>query len=196
MKAQIPCGLNFCMSGIPYWTMDIGGFAVESRYYKPSAENLEEWRELMTRWFQFGTFVPIFRSHGEFPYREIYNTAPENHPAYQAIVATDRLRYRLMPYIYSLAGQTYLNDYTIMRGLAMDFLVIAAMIRHQYVRIGTDDRPVTEYKPAAAFICPDRMAVRPADRRAFQRRKGDRCRCSLQFYSRIRQGRGNNPGRS
>ena len=58
MKAQIPCGLNFCMSGIPYWTMDIGGFSVESRFNKPSAADLEEWRELMTRWFQFGTFVP------------------------------------------------------------------------------------------------------------------------------------------
>ena len=54
MKAQIPCGLNFCMSGIPWWTMDIGGFSVESRYYNPSAADLEEWRELMTRWHQFG----------------------------------------------------------------------------------------------------------------------------------------------
>jgi alpha-D-xyloside xylohydrolase len=149
MKAQIPCGLNFCMSGIPYWTMDIGGFAVESRYYKPSPADLEEWRELMTRWFQFGTFVPIFRSHGEFPYREIYNTAPENHPAYQAIVATDRLRYRLMPYIYSLAGQTYLNDYTIMRGLVMDFPGDPAVndIGDQFM-FGPSlmINPVTEYK--------------------------------------------------
>lgn len=149
MKAQIPCGLNFCMSGIPYWTMDIGGFSVESRYNKPSAADLEEWRELMTRWFQFGTFVPIFRSHGEFPYREIYNTAPENHPAFQAIVATDRLRYRMMPYIYSLAGQTYLNDYTIMRGLAMDFPGDPAVndIGDQYM-FGPSlmINPVTEYK--------------------------------------------------
>ena len=149
MKAQIPCGLNFCMSGIPYWTMDIGGFSVESRFYKPSAADLEEWREMMTRWFQFGTFVPVFRSHGEFPYREIYNTAPENHPAFQAIVATDRLRYRLMPYIYSLAGQTYLNDYTIMRGLAMDFPGDPAVndIGDQYM-FGPSllINPVTEYK--------------------------------------------------
>jgi len=121
MKAQIPCGLNFCMSGIPYWTMDIGGFAVETRYIDAKGETLEEWRELMSRWYQFGTFAPIFRSHGQYPYREMFNIAPENHPAYQAMLAYDKLRYRLMPYIYSLSGMTWLNDYTIMRSLAMDF---------------------------------------------------------------------------
>lgn len=121
MKSQIPCGLNFCISGIPYWTMDIGGFAVETRYNDATGKDLEEWRELNTRWFQFGTFAPIFRSHGQYPYREIYNIAPEDHPAYQAMLAYDKLRYRLMPYIYSLAGMTWLNDYTIMRALAMDF---------------------------------------------------------------------------
>lgn len=121
MKAQIPCGLNFCMSGIPYWTMDIGGFAVENRFMDAKGETLEEWRELMSRWYQFGTFAPIFRSHGQYPYREMFNIAPENHPAYQAMLAYDKLRYRLMPYIYSLAGMTWLNDYTIMRSLAMDF---------------------------------------------------------------------------
>ena len=121
MKAQIPCGLNFCISGIPYWTMDIGGFAVESRFNNAKGKDLEEWRELMTRWFQFGTFAPIFRVHGQYPYREMFNTAPENHPAYQSMLAYDKLRYRLMPYIYSLAGMTWLNNYTIMRALAMDF---------------------------------------------------------------------------
>jgi len=120
-EAQIPCGLNFCMSGIPWWTMDIGGFAVEGRYYNPSPEDLAEWRELMTRWFQYGTFCPIFRSHGQYPYREMFNIAPETHPAYQTMLSFDKLRYRLMPYIYSLAGYTWLNDYTIMRGMVMDF---------------------------------------------------------------------------
>ncbi|MCF8223629.1 MAG: DUF5110 domain-containing protein [Bacteroidales bacterium] len=120
-EAQIPCGLNLCMSGIPWWTMDIGGFAVERRYYEPSPEDREEWRELNTRWFQYGAFCPIFRSHGQYPYREIFNIAPENHVAYKTMVKYNKLRYRLMPYIYSLAGQTWLNDYTIMRGLIMDF---------------------------------------------------------------------------
>ncbi|HDR90097.1 MAG TPA: DUF5110 domain-containing protein [Bacteroidetes bacterium] len=121
MKAQIPCGVNFSMSGIPFWTMDIGGFAVESRYYNPSPADLEEWRELMTRWYQFGAFCTIFRAHGQYPYREIFHVAPESHPAYQSMLKFDYLRYRLMPYIYSLAGHVWLNDYTLMRGLAMDF---------------------------------------------------------------------------
>ncbi|MDZ7372006.1 MAG: DUF5110 domain-containing protein, partial [candidate division KSB1 bacterium] len=121
MKAQISAGLNFCLSGLPYWTMDIGGFAVETRFQNPSPEDLEEWRELLTRWYQFGAFCPIFRSHGEYPYREIFNIAPDNHPAYQAILASIKLRYRLMPYIYSLAGMATHKDYTLMRALIMDF---------------------------------------------------------------------------
>ena len=149
MAAQIPCGLNFCMSGIPYWTMDIGGFSVESRYYNPSPADREEWRELMTRWHQYGTFVPLFRSHGEYPFREIYNTAPEGHPAYKSMVEYNKLRYRLMPYIYSLAGQTWLNDYTIMRGLIMDFSLDTAVfdIKDQYM-FGPSlmINPVTEYR--------------------------------------------------
>src|SRR4029079_6698932 len=121
MKAQISAGVNFSMSGIPYWTMDIGGFAVEGRYEKPNAQDLEEWREQMTRWYQFGAFVPLFRAHGQFPTREIFTVAPETHPAYQSMLYYDKLRYRLLPYIYSLAGNAYHNDGTIMRGLVMDF---------------------------------------------------------------------------
>lgn len=130
MKAQISAGLNFSMAGIPYWTMDIGGFCVEKRYEKGQRvfdktgnENadLKEWRELNTRWYQFGAFAPLFRAHGQFPYREVYNIAPDNHPAYQSIVYYTKLRYSMMPYIYSLAGMTYFKDYTIMRALVMDF---------------------------------------------------------------------------
>ncbi len=121
LKAQISGGANFCLSGVPYWTMDIGGFAVESRYEHPTVADLEEWRELNTRWFQFGSFCPLFRVHGQFPYREMFNIAPENHPAYQSMLRYDQLRYRLMPYLYSLAGMVTHNDYTIMRALVMDF---------------------------------------------------------------------------
>jgi alpha-D-xyloside xylohydrolase len=84
-------------------------------------ENLKEWRELNARWYQFGAFSPLYRAHGQFPYREPFNIAPENHPAYQTINYYNKLRYRLMPYIYSLAGMTYHNDYTIMRALVMDY---------------------------------------------------------------------------
>ncbi|MBO9155202.1 TIM-barrel domain-containing protein [Chitinophaga sp. GCM10012297] len=121
MRTQISAGLNFSLSGIPFWTMDIGGFAVEPRYEKPTAADLEEWRELQARWFQFGSMVPLFRSHGQLPFREIYNISPEGHPAYKSMQYYSRLRYRLMPYIYTLAGMAYHRDYTIMRALVMDF---------------------------------------------------------------------------
>ena len=130
MKAQISAGLNFSISGIPYWTMDIGGFCVEDRYVAGQMEynrtgrenaDYKEWRELNTRWYQFGAFAPLFRAHGQFPYREIWNIAPEGHAAYNSISYYLNLRYRLMPYIYSLSGMTYINDYTIMRPLIMDF---------------------------------------------------------------------------
>jgi len=125
LKDQISSGLNFSLSGIPYWTMDIGGFAVEDKFGpyggNVSKEALDEWREMETRWYQFGTFCPMYRSHGQFPFREVYNVAPENHPAYQSIVYYNKMRYSMMPYIYSLAGNSYHNDYTIMRALVMDF---------------------------------------------------------------------------
>jgi alpha-D-xyloside xylohydrolase len=121
LKAQISSGMNFSLSGIPYWSMDIGGFSVEPRYEHPTEADLDEWRELNTRWYQFGVFSPIFRVHGQFPLREIYNIAPKEHPAYQSMLSYDQLRYRLMPYIYSLAGMVTHHDYTIMRGLVMDF---------------------------------------------------------------------------
>jgi len=123
MKAQIPAGINFSMSGVPYWTMDNGGFCVEKRYEKApeGSADRDEWRELNVRWHQFGTFVPLFRTHGQYPYRELWNIAPETHPAYKTMLYYTQLRYRLMPYIYSLAGKTYFDDYTIMRGLEMDF---------------------------------------------------------------------------
>lgn len=121
LKNQISAGINIAISGIPYWTTDIGGFSLERRYEKPNAQDLDEWRELNTRWYQFGAFCPLFRVHGEFPYREIFNISPEGHPAYKSMLFYDELRYRLMPYIYSLAGDAYHKNYTIMRALIMDF---------------------------------------------------------------------------
>ncbi|PSL46180.1 alpha-D-xyloside xylohydrolase [Chitinophaga niastensis] len=123
LSRQIPAGLNFCMSGLPYWTTDIGGFFVEDKYDKPNPQGAaqEEWRELNTRWFQYGAFCPLFRSHGQFPYREMFNIAPDSSVAYQSMLYYDKLRYRLLPYIYSLAGSTYHHDYTIMRALPMDY---------------------------------------------------------------------------
>ena len=130
MRAQMTAGLNYSISGVPFWGMDQGGFCVESRYvaaqqlYDKSGvenEDLKEWRELQTRWNQFGTFIPLFRSHGQWPLREIWNIAPDEHPAYKSFVYYDKLRYRLMPYLYSLAGWAHFKDYTLMRPLVMDF---------------------------------------------------------------------------
>ncbi len=121
LKGQLPAGLNYSMSGLPYWTFDIGGFAVPSKFINAKGAALEESRELLTRWYEFGAFCPIYRSHGQFPYREIFNVAPEGSPQYNAMVGVTRLRYRLMPYIYSLAGMAYFKNYTIMRALVMDF---------------------------------------------------------------------------
>jgi alpha-D-xyloside xylohydrolase len=121
LRAQISAGVNLSMSGIPNWTHDIGGFAVEQRYSEQRPEAQPEWRELNLRWFQFGAFSPLFRSHGEFPYREIYNIAAGDPKMYDAMVWYDALRYRLMPYIYSNAADTWFKDGTIMRGLVMDF---------------------------------------------------------------------------
>ena len=130
MRAQMTAGLNYSMSGIPFWGMDQGGFCVENRYVaaqqlfdKTGQENedLKEWRELQARWNQFGAFIPLFRAHGQWPLREIWNIAPENHPAYKSFVYYDKLRYRLMPYLYSMAGWAHFKDYTLMRALVMDF---------------------------------------------------------------------------
>ena len=121
LRRQISAGVNFSMSGIPNWTFDIGGFALEKRYLNPNAADLAEWRELNTRWFEFGAFAPLFRSHGEEPYREIFNLAPAGSDIYRTLVWYDELRYRLLPYIYTLAADTYHRDGTIMRGLMMDF---------------------------------------------------------------------------
>ena len=123
MKAQITAGMNFSISGIPYWTQDVGGFSVQKKFETATegSEAMEEWRELNARWHQWGAFTPLYRSHGQYPFREVYNIAPESHPAYQSILYYNRLRYELMPYIYTLASRTWFDDYTIMRPFVMDF---------------------------------------------------------------------------
>lgn len=154
-KSQIPAGINFSMSGLPYWSMDAGGFSVEPRFEKATGEVLDEWRELNARWYQFAAFVPVFRVHGQFPFREIYNIAPEGHPAYNSMLFYNKLRYRLMPYIYSLAGQTYHNDYTIMRGLVMDYAADTTVnnIKDEYM-LGPSllVNPVTDYHATSRSV--------------------------------------------
>ena len=149
LREQISAGVNLSMSGIPNWTHDIGGFALEERFQKAEKAHLDEWRELNLRWFQFGAFSPLFRSHGEAPKREIYEIAPAGSAMYRSMEYYDRLRYRLMPYIYTIAADTWHRDGTIMRGLVMDFPADKAVrnIADQYL-FGRAFlvAPVTEFK--------------------------------------------------
>jgi alpha-D-xyloside xylohydrolase len=113
-QRQIPAGLNYAISGMPYWTTDIGGFISGGNLNDP------KFRELFVRWFQFGTFSPIFRVHGTRSpdENELWSYGPE---AEKILVYYDTLRYRLMPYIYSQAWQVTSNHGTLMRPLVMDW---------------------------------------------------------------------------
>jgi alpha-D-xyloside xylohydrolase len=114
-KRQIPAGLNYSVSGLPYWTTDIGGFISGGNLADPN------FRELFVRWFQFGAFSPVFRVHGTRDNpdeNELWSYGPE---AGKILLQYDNLRYRLLPYIYSLAWKTTSESYTPMRPLVMDF---------------------------------------------------------------------------
>jgi alpha-D-xyloside xylohydrolase len=121
-RRQISAGINFCMSGIPYWTTDIGGFLpdLQGGMY-PEGGSDPAFQELYVRWYQFGAFCPIFRSHGTGTPREPWRFGGPGSANYDAIVRFDNLRYRLMPYLYSTASRITRDGYTMMRGLAMDF---------------------------------------------------------------------------
>jgi len=108
LRGQIPAGLNFCLSGVPYWTTDIGGF------WGPEMTKAE----VFVRWFQYGAFCPIFRVHGVRANNELWSYGEE---AEQILVDYDRFRYRLLPYIYSLSWQVTSRGYTLKRALVMDF---------------------------------------------------------------------------
>lgn len=121
MRKQISAGLNFCMAGIPYWTHDIGAFFPSGHGGEyPDGIKDPAYRELYARWFQFGAFTPIFRSHGTGTPREPYLFADDT-LAYSSLKKGLQLRYRLLPYIYSNAWRIYHEDYTLMRALSMDF---------------------------------------------------------------------------
>jgi alpha-D-xyloside xylohydrolase len=117
-RHQISAGVNHSMSGIPYWTFDIGSFVIgayEGVFCNGGKD--PAYQELYARMFQLGAFSPIFRSHGSETPREIWEMGEFVEP----ILKFDNLRYRLLPYIYSLAWKVTNDGYTIMRGLPMDF---------------------------------------------------------------------------
>ncbi|MCX7986668.1 MAG: DUF5110 domain-containing protein [Bacteroidales bacterium] len=155
-RNQISAGVNHSMSGIPYWTFDIGAFVIGAYegVFSTGGKN-PAYQELYTRMFQLGVFSPIFRSHGSETPREIWEFGEFT----QTLIKYDHLRYRLLPYIYSLAWKVTSEGYTIMRGLPMDFA-------HDKKTYNIDDEfmfgsailvaPVTEYM----YYCPPQPSVK------------------------------------
>ncbi len=113
LRHQIAAGLNMALSGYPYWTTDIGG------YWQPFPRPPSDpaYQELYARWFEFGAFCPVFRTHGHRDHNELWTYDR----VYPALLEFDRLRYRLLPYVYSQAWKVTSEDYTIQRPLVMDF---------------------------------------------------------------------------
>ena len=131
LKRQIPTGINFVASGMPYWSTDIGGWQYLPYTHKPDhpplidpsdareeVHNYDDYPELYVRWFEYGAFQPNFRSHGSRPQNEVWSYGKQAEPILEKYL---RLRYTLMPYIYSLAYRTHLTGAPFMRGLFMDF---------------------------------------------------------------------------
>jgi alpha-D-xyloside xylohydrolase len=118
LQHQVPAGLNFALSGFPYWTTDIGGY----HQTFPGEAKQPAYQELYARWFEYGAFCPVFRTHGHRDNNELWTYDK----VFPALVAVDKLRYRLMPYVYSLAWKVTNEDYTIQRPLVMDFRQDAA----------------------------------------------------------------------
>lgn len=118
LKNQITAGLNISLSNIPHWNSDIGGFFL---WNFPLGLNDPDYRELYTRWIQFGTFCPMMRSHGTDAPREIYQFGTKGNKYYDAIEKSINLRYALLPYIYSTSWAVTANQSSMMRALMMDF---------------------------------------------------------------------------
>ncbi|MDE6498769.1 MAG: DUF5110 domain-containing protein [Muribaculaceae bacterium] len=140
-RQQIPAGLNYLATGNPYWTMDAGSFFVrpgERWFYRgewPAGVADEGYREYYTRMLQWAAFLPVMRSHGTDTPREIWNFGEEGTPHYDAILRMIRLRYSLMPYIYSMAAAQSAGGYSMARPLAFDFPADTAVhdVKDQYM---------------------------------------------------------------
>ncbi len=208
LRRQIAEGLNFCTTGCPYWTVDIGAFFVKRKPdlwfwqgdYDAGVEDLA-YRELYVRWFQLGAFLPMFRAHGTDTPREIWRFGEPGEPMYDALAKYLHLRYRLLPYIYSLAGWVTQDDYTLLRALAFDFRADPAVydIRDQFMfgpaflvnpvtqpmyyavgstplaGVGTDAAP-SICRPATTGTISGPIDGLPADRRCWRTPRSTSCR--------------------
>ena len=112
LRKQIPCGLNFSLSGNPNWSNDLGGFKSAKR---------ETFSELYARWMQYGVFQPMMRSHGTGIWRELYFFGKPGEPLYDSLLASVKLRYRFLPRIYSIAHEAYASNMSFMRPLVAEF---------------------------------------------------------------------------
>ncbi len=124
-KRQIPAGLNFTITGLPYWTTDIGGF------FRPGASQYTDpqYNELLLRWYQWGAFTPIFRAHGYQTETEPWKNGPVVEAGIRQLLD---VRYRLLPYLYSAAWQIHRHGSTLMRPLVMDFRADTAAAHQAY----------------------------------------------------------------
>jgi alpha-D-xyloside xylohydrolase len=131
LKRQVPTGINFVASGMPYWSTDIGGWQGLPHSHKPERPVLidpsdaraevgqyDDYPELYVRWFEYGAFQPNFRTHGTRPENEVWSYGKQAEPILEKFL---RLRYELMPYIYSLGWRAHETGAPFMRGLFMDF---------------------------------------------------------------------------
>lgn len=127
LRRQIAAGLQFCASGLPYWTVDIGAFFVKNGmqwFWKGDYDGGAGdpgYCELFTRWYQWGAFLPVFRGHGTEIRRELWEFDQDDAPFYEAILKANRLRYELLPYIYSLAGKVWKDGALMMKPLSFGF---------------------------------------------------------------------------
>ncbi|WP_206513678.1 TIM-barrel domain-containing protein [Pseudoflavitalea rhizosphaerae] len=163
LRNQISAGLNFSLCGIPYWNSDIGGFFLNAF---PRKLDDPEYRELYVRWLQFGAFCPMMRSHGADAPREIFQFGKKGDKAFDAIEKFIKLRYSLLPYIYSSSWEVTANHSSLMRALVMDFakdknaldindqfmfgrsLLVSPVTRPMYVKkaiVGTDSMLVEDF---------------------------------------------------
>jgi len=161
LRKQLAAGLGFAISGMPYWTFDTGGFSVPPQFAHAARGSaaVDEWRELATRWFELAAFVPILRVHGQAPRREMWEFGGDDSPAFKAQLKFDRLRYRLLPYVYSLAAGVTREGGTIMRPLVMDFPTAGALtaVDDQYM-FG----PALMVSPVTAYKVRERAVTLPA----------------------------------
>jgi len=131
LKRQIPTGLNFAASGMAYWSNDTGGWQYLPAEHHPGHSPLldpsdardnvggyDDYPELYTRWFEYAAFLPIFRTHGSRRYNEVWSYGKQAEPI---LIKYLKLRYQLLPYIYSLAYNTYLTGAPFLRALFLDF---------------------------------------------------------------------------